>query len=111
MGVPLRLVRRTRMPSKCTRQDTGYVRRVATDVLKLEGAYQTSHTLVERRLLKTPLVRAYLVGDPLVLEGLEELALLQGGEQTLLVAELEEYVGPVADERRPTCAVPTRLCL
>lgn len=45
--------------------------------------------------------RTYLIGGSLVFEGLEELALLERGEQTLLVAELEEYVAPVTNERRP----------
>lgn len=51
--------------------------------------------------VRTAAVHTYLIRDSLVFKGLEELALLERGEQALLVAELEKHVAPVANERRP----------
>lgn len=72
---------------------------MAVGVVKPEESYQPSRTLISN----SPkfFVDVYLVGNPLVFKGLEELALLQGREQALLVAELEENVAPVANEGRP----------
>lgn len=44
----------------------------------------------------------YLIGNPLVLKGFEELALFEGCEQALLVTQFEEDVAPVSNEGRPS---------